>query len=68
MKEQPPNDLATLPVTFSVGEHAIVVARQGRRWTLSVDGATSTVTYPTQAEAWEAGVRLADAQDRSAAR
>jgi hypothetical protein len=68
MKEQPPIDLASLPVTFTIGKHAIVLARQGRRWTLSVDGATSTATYPTEAEAWEAGVRLADEQDRSATR
>jgi hypothetical protein len=68
MKLQPPLDLATLPVTFTVGEHSVVVARQERRWTLSVDGAASTATYPTEAEAWEAGVRLADQLDRCATR
>jgi hypothetical protein len=68
MKAQPPLDLATLPVTFTVGEHSVVVARRERRWTVSVDGATSTATHPTEAEAWEAGVRLADQLDQSATR
>jgi hypothetical protein len=65
MSDRPSVDLANLPVTFSVGPHAVVVAKQGRRWTVSVDGGASSDTFPTEAEAWEAGVRIADRLDRS---
>jgi hypothetical protein len=65
---RPPVDVATLPVTFAVGRHTVVVARQDRRWTVSVDGVAASATYGTEADAWEAGVRTADGLDRSAAR
>jgi hypothetical protein len=68
MRFQPPVDVESLPVTFVVGTHSVVVVRRERRWTATVDGTPGVETYPTQADAWEAGVRTADALDRAATR
>jgi hypothetical protein len=55
----------TLPVIFKVREHALsIVHVLDGRWSVSVDGAPVSGTFRTQVEAWEAGVRVADAQDR----
>jgi hypothetical protein len=61
---RPPPDVAALPVTFTVGTHAVVVAPRDRCWSVSVDGTPAASTFGTQAEAWEAGVREADRLDR----
>ena len=52
---------ALRPTVFSVGQHTLtVVMVQEGRWTVGLDGAPPTPnTYRNQAEAWEAGVRLA---------
>jgi hypothetical protein len=52
---------AQRPVTFSVGTHTLtVVMVQEGRWTVGLDGAPPEPhSYGSQAEAWEAGVRLA---------
>jgi hypothetical protein len=34
------------------------------RWSVSVDGGPASGTFGTQVEAWEAGVRAAETQDR----
>jgi hypothetical protein len=53
------------PVVFNVGEHALrIVNAANGRWTVSVDGGPASGTFGTQVEAWEAGVREADTQDR----
>lgn len=53
------------PVQFTVGAHTLtVVMLQEGRWTVAVDGgAPAPASYRSQVEAWEAGVRLADALD-----
>jgi len=54
-----------LPLLFKVGEHALsIVYVADGRWTVSVDGGPASQTFMTQVEAWEAGVRAADQQDR----
>jgi hypothetical protein len=74
MARQESNDrfasLEKLTTTFHVGRHTLQVRKvMEGRWTFSVDGGdVSTSTYPTQAEAWEAGVRAADRLDVAAAR
>lgn len=55
----------SLPVVFRVGQHALAIGQLAEgRWNVSVDGAPPAGPYATQVEAWEAGVRLADAADR----
>jgi hypothetical protein len=57
-----PIDAAALrPTVFAVGPHTLtVVMVQEGRWTVGLDGAPPTSHfYRNQAEAWEAGVRLA---------
>lgn len=54
------------PVHFKVGTHGLSIAFVAEgRWTVSVDEGPASRTYPTQVEAWEAGVRLADERDRA---
>lgn len=46
------------PSTFQVGEHTLVLSNvTERRWTVSVDTVALDASFPTLAEAWEAGVR-----------
>jgi hypothetical protein len=57
--------ILSLPVVFRVGAHALRIRHEAEgRWTVSVDEGPASRPYPTQVEAWEAGVRLADEQDR----
>jgi hypothetical protein len=56
-RSPPPTPLEALPTTFQVGDHAVVVRVEQRRWSVSVDTAPLPNTFETQAEAWEAGVR-----------
>lgn len=61
----PREAILRLPVTFQVGSHVLRVVHVAEgRWTVSVDGGTPSQFLPTQTEAWEAGVRIADQQDR----
>lgn len=63
----PPGAALALPVVFKVGEHALSIANlSDGRWTVSVDGGPASQTFRTQVEAWEAGVRVADASDHQA--
>jgi hypothetical protein len=66
-RPRPPGPYAAvlaLPVTFQVGAHSLAIAFVAEgRWTVRVDGGEASRNYPTQVEAWEAGVRLADALD-----
>jgi hypothetical protein len=55
------------PVTFMVRAHALIITCVADgRWTVSMDGEPASGTYGTQVEAWESGVRTADARDRPA--
>ena len=58
-RPSPSPSIDSVPTTFQVGEHAVVVQRQQQRWAVSVDSAPVPATFETQAEAWEAGVREA---------
>jgi len=59
-----PPTIATPPTTFLVGEHKIVVTKAVEyRWTAAVDGTPVEGVFDTQADAWEAGVRLAAKMD-----
>jgi hypothetical protein len=62
-----PTEISTLPASFQVGAHTLLLWLDQRRWTMSLDGTVGAVTFETQAEAWEAGVREADRLDRSVA-
>jgi hypothetical protein len=62
-----PTEISTLPASFQVGRHTLLLWLDQRRWSMSLDGAAGSVTFETQAEAWEAGVREADRLDRTAA-
>jgi hypothetical protein len=54
------------PVVFTVGSHALSISFVAEgRWTVSVDQGPASRTFPTQVEAWEAGVRSADELDRT---
>ncbi len=54
---------------FHVGLHTLRVSKvMEGRWTFSVDDGETSATFPTQAAAWEAGVRAADEADHRAAR
>lgn len=64
MSRQEPTDrfahLERLTTTFQVGSHTLRVSKVAEgRWTVAVDAGPASTTYPTQAEAWEAGVRAA---------
>jgi hypothetical protein len=57
---QAPSRLDRLPITFEAGTHTLVLTMTPDwQWTVSIDGQQGTYRYPTQAEAWEAGVREA---------
>lgn len=62
------DELALRPTTFTVGTHTIVLAKTAvvGRWTLSVDGRRAEETFESEVDAWEQGVRTADALDRPA--
>ena len=57
----PPAAVERLPITFEAGAHQLTLTLgQDWRWTLVIDGQPHHGgTFPTQAEAWEAGVREA---------
>lgn len=65
-KRSPPREaILRLPATFHVGAHALRIVHVAEgRWTVSVDDGPPSQYFVTQTEAWEAGVRLADALDR----
>ena len=61
------DSLEKLSTVFHVGLHTLKVSKVNEgRWTFSVDDGEASSTYPTQAAAWEAGVRAADEADRHA--
>jgi hypothetical protein len=50
---------------YRVGAHVLSISFVAEgRWTVRVDDGEASRTYPTQVEAWEAGVRTADEMDR----
>lgn len=59
-----PDPVVTRPITYDLGEHSLEVAmaREGR-WTVAVDGRPLGLTFDTQADAWQAGVREAHRAD-----
>ncbi len=68
-------DLATtapldrISTVFHVGMHTLRVSKVTEgRWTFTVDDGEASSTFPTQAAAWEAGVRAADHLDTAARR
>ncbi len=65
------DEIPCRPATFAVGTHSVVLSKGAGlngRWSLAVDGrASGDMTFETEAEAWEAGVRVADRLDRDAA-
>ncbi len=53
-----------LSTVFHVGLHTLRVSKVNEgRWTFTVDDGAVSSTFPTQAAAWEAGVRAADEAD-----
>jgi len=63
----PLESLEKLSTVFHVGLHTLRVSKVNEgRWTFCVDEGQVSSTYPTQAAAWEAGVRAADEADRRA--
>ena len=57
-----------ISTVFQVGLHTLRVSKVSEgRWTLAVDDRQVSATFPTQADAWEAGVRAADQADHAAA-
>jgi hypothetical protein len=53
------------PESFVALAHSLSITCVAEgRWTVSVDGGPASRTFGTQVEAWEAGVRAADHQDR----
>jgi aryl-alcohol dehydrogenase-like predicted oxidoreductase len=72
MARQIPHDRFASPgkisTVFYVGPHALRVSKVSEgRWTFAVDDREVSATFPTQAEAWEAGVRAVDQADHAAA-
>jgi hypothetical protein len=60
-----PRAVLARPESFAALAHSLSVACVAEgRWTVSMDGGPASGTFGTQAEAWEAGVRAADHQDR----
>jgi hypothetical protein len=54
-----------IPIVYQVAGHVLSISFVSEgRWTVSIDGTLTQQTYRTQADAWEAGVRSADLQDR----
>jgi hypothetical protein len=73
MARQDPTDrfayLEKISTVFHVGMHTLRVSKVSEgRWTFAVDDHDATSTFPTQAAAWEAGVRAADHLDGPAHR
>lgn len=61
--------LEKISTVFHVGTHELRVSKVSEgRWTFAVDGTDASSTFPTQAAAWEAGVRAADHLDVPARR
>ncbi|HET8541293.1 MAG TPA: hypothetical protein VFL83_15565 [Anaeromyxobacter sp.] len=59
--------LERISTVFHVGLHTLRVSKVSEgRWTFSVDDGEVSNTFPTQAAAWEAGVRAADHLDAPA--
>jgi hypothetical protein len=57
-------DLPVRPAVFEVGRHRLVLTKvMEQRWTVTVDSHPIDASFPTQAEAWEAGVRDAHRLD-----
>jgi hypothetical protein len=55
-----PESVVTLPTTFEVGTHRVVVSKEMEgRWRTAVDDRPLASSFHTQADAWEAGVREA---------
>ena len=63
MVEDPSNGSQTVAesaVIYRVGNHTLALACTARRqWTVSIDSRQLPNQYPSQAEAWPAGVREA---------
>ncbi len=56
--------LEKISTVFHVGMHTLRVSKVSEgRWTFAVDEGEPSSTFPTQAAAWEAGVRAADHLD-----
>lgn len=56
--------LEKITTVFHIGPHTLRVSKVNEgRWTFTVDGGETSSSYPTQAAAWEAGVRAADLLD-----
>jgi hypothetical protein len=66
-RQQPPDRFASLEkitTVFHVGLHTLRVSKVSEgRWTFTVDDGEVSSTFPTQAAAWEAGIRAADHLD-----
>ncbi|HEX9051194.1 MAG TPA: hypothetical protein VF841_11740 [Anaeromyxobacter sp.] len=71
-RQQPIDRFASLEkitTVFHVGVHTLRVSKVSEgRWTFVVDDGEAGSTFPTQAAAWEAGVRAADHLDVAARR
>jgi hypothetical protein len=67
-RRRPAVPLRTLlapPEVFTVLGHSLSITYVAEgRWSVSVDGGPAPGTFWTQVEAWEAGVREVEAQDR----
>jgi hypothetical protein len=51
-------DITKRPVTFDVGQHRLIIVKvQEGRWTVAVDDHPLDASFPTEADAWTAGVR-----------
>jgi hypothetical protein len=61
-----PRPVPVPPAVFRVGGHEVSIRIEQGRWLVSVDGAVLERWYPTQADAWVAGVGEADRVDRKA--
>ncbi len=67
-KAAPPGVALQLPAVFRVRDHTLATTHVAAgRWTVSLDGGPASQFYASQVEAWEAGVRMADEQDRARA-
>jgi len=52
---------------YQVAAHRLLLRGRPGIWNVDVDESSLPMSYATQAEAWEAGVREADRRDRLAA-
>jgi hypothetical protein len=68
MASRPVFEFEHYPTTFTVGVHVLILSKipGSNRWTLDLDGTISALTFETEAEAWEEGIRAADRVDRAA--